>query len=337
MTDTSHPQMAMSLEVREKSAGRNPGLRIVRALRSQPVWIIGFLVTAYFSIQSPFFLTPFNISNILLECALIGFLAVGLTPVIVSGNIDLSVGSVVGLTACLAVGLQEYGLYTAIFAALGAGLLLGAINGLIIEKVGISSFIVTLAAMIGYRGLIYSYTGDNSLSPIDDRLSEFSYLSIGPLTMIPIFFLGSVVIFQIILKLTVLGRNAYAVGGNRHAAENAGVPVTRTIVSVFALSGLMAAVCGIAMAANLSAATPTFGQDYELWAVIAVVLGGARLRGGVGGLIGTLAAVVTLGVVRNGLNLSGVSPFLVPVIMGATLIAVLVADRQLNRNTRGLE
>lgn len=318
------------------TADNNPGTRrgfvtALKVIRQNPVWLIGSVLAIFFSMASPYFLTTFNISNILLESALIGFLAVGMTPVIASANIDLSVGSLVGLTACLAVGLQPFGLSTALIAALAAGLVLGALNGLLVERLGISSFIITLAAMIGYRGLIYAYTGDNSLSPIDDRLTEFSYLSIGPLSMIPIVFLISVVIFQIILKSTIHGRNTLAVGGNRTAAENAGIPVSRTIVLNFALSGLMAAVCGIALAANLSAATPTYGQDYELWAVIAVVLGGTRLRGGIGGLVGTFAAVATLGILRNGLNLTGVSPFLMPVIMGATLIVVLVVDRQMNR------
>ncbi|MGI3899295.1 MAG: ABC transporter permease [Janthinobacterium lividum] len=336
MTDTPHSggiDMNGPAAFPKLGSTRTTAGKIMAAFRRHPVWMVGTALAAFFTMRSPFFFTANNLSNAMLECSLVGFLAVGMTPVLVSGNIDLSVGSIAGLAACLAIGLQPFGLYTALAAGLGAGLALGALNGLAVERTGVNSFIVTLAASIGYRGLIYSYTGDSSLSPTDDRLTDFSYVAIGPVTVIPILFLVSVTIFQVVLKASIHGRNTYAVGGNRAAAENAGVPVRRTIIANFALSGLMAGVCGIAMAANLGAATPTFGQDYELWAVIAVVLGGTRLRGGLGSLLGTLAAVLTLGILRNGLTLLGVSPFVVPMIMGGTLIAVLIADHQISRGT----
>ena len=131
------------------------------------------------------------------------------------------------------------------------------------------------------------------------------------------------------------GRNTYAIGGNRRAAEDAGIPVSKHLVANFALCGLMAALSGVFMAARLNAATPGFGREYELWAVIAVVLGGTSLRGGRGSAIGTFAAVIALAVLQNGLNLIHVSPFYVSAIMGLALIATLIIDRQLNRSSRG--
>lgn len=250
----------------------------------------------------------------------------------ISGNIDLSVGATVGLTACLAVLLQPYGLTVALLAALAAGALCGLLNGLIVEKTGVSSFIVTLATMSGIRGLTFMGIGDVSLSATDDRLNAFSMLALGPVSTVVAIAAVLIAAVGFILRYTIHGRNTFAIGGNRRAAVDAGIAASRHVVGNFVLCGLMAAACGIAMAANLGAASPTFGRDYELLAVTAVVLGGTRLQGGKGGVAGTLGAVVALTILRNGLNLLRVSPFYIPIIVGAVLIAALIIDRKINGN-----
>ena len=181
--------------------------------------------------------------------------------------------------------------------------------------------------MIGVRGLAFLYAGDTSLAAADFTLHDIGAFALGPFSVISLLFLGSVLVFQWVMKRTVHGRNTCAIGGNRIAAVDAGIPVQRHVIVNFVLCGFMAAVAGIAIASDLGAATPSYGKDYELWAVIAVVLGGTSLRGGKGDLLGTLAAVIALSVLRNGLNLVGVSPFFVPVIMGSALILVLLFDR----------
>jgi ribose transport system permease protein len=298
---------------------------------AHPIWLVVVLLICGFSWASPFFLTGVNIGNVLFQCALVGLLAVGLTPIIISGNIDLTVGAVVGFAACVVIMLQPYGLAFAIVATLGVGVLIGLINGLLVEGLGISSFIITLAGMIGLRGLAFLMAGDTSISASDDSLYSLGALALGPISLITAVFLVSVLVFQWMLKRTVHGRYTYAIGGSRSASRDAGVRVSRHIVANFMLSGLMAALSGIAMASNLSTAAPSYGKDYELWAVIAVVLGGTRLRGGTGDAIGTFAAVLALAVLRNGLNLVHVPPFYIPVIMGIALIGALLFDRQLNR------
>jgi ribose transport system permease protein len=295
--------------------------------RVNPIWLLALGLLVYFSVASPYFLLSSNIANILVQTSLLGFLALGLTPVMVSGNIDLTVGAVLGLAACLVISLQPYGLPLAIAGALGAGVLLGVLNGLIIERTGVNSFIVTLGGMIGIRGLAFLYAGDTSLSPVDDQLTELAGFAVGPIGTIVMLFAVAVVGFSYFLKHTPAGRNAYAIGGNRTAARDAGVPIARHIVLNFALSGAMAALCGIAMAGNLGAATPSFGKDYELWAIIAVVLGGTSLRGGTGSVLGTLGAVAALSILRNGLALLNVQPFYEPIIMGLTLVGALVVDK----------
>ena len=302
--------------------------RAALVLRRSPIWVLAVLLFVGFSLASPHFLTPFNLGNIIAQSAMIGFLAVGLTPVLISGNIDLSVGSVLGLSACLVIGLQaDVGLPMAVALTLAAGAGLGLFNGFLVEKIGINSFIVTLAGMIGVRGLAFLYAGDTSLSAVDLTLHDIGAYRIGPFTVIALGFLVSVVLFQWMMKRTIHGRNTYAIGGNRVAAVDAGVPVSRHVMANFVLCGLMASVAGIAMASDLGAATPSYGREYELWAVIAVVLGGTSLRGGRGDLLGTFAAAIALAILINGLNLVGVSPFYVSVILGAALIVVLAVDR----------
>jgi ribose transport system permease protein len=303
---------------------------LVPLLRN-PIWIIALILTVFFASLSSHFLTAFNISNIVFQASLVGFLAIGLTPVVIGGDIDLTIGAVVALSACLAIALQPYGLPLAIGGAMLAGLSLGTLNGVLVERLGVSSFIVTLAGMIGIRGLAFLFIGDTSLPSTDDRFGTLVDSQFGLASSITIVFLLCVVGFRWVLRNTQHGRNTYAIGGNRTAAIDAGIPVSRHVIINFAASGLMAALCGIAMAAHLSAATPSYGTDYELWAVISVVLGGTRLRGGVGGVIGTLIAVLTLAVLQNGLNLIQISPFYIPVIMGFALIAALLVDRQFNR------
>jgi ribose transport system permease protein len=303
-----------------------------RVLKRSPVWLLLALLVVFFSVQSPFFLTVFNLSNVLYQAALIGFIAVGLTPVLINGNVDLSVGAMVALSACLAVGMQEsVGFVPALLVAVLSCTALGLLNGTIAEVTGVNSFIVTLAAMSGIRGLAFLYAGDTSLSAPTMDLMELGMLSVGPLSVTAIVFVALVLVFHVMLTRTAHGRDTYAVGGNRAACENAGVHVQRNVLVNFALSGTMAGVAGVSMAAQLGAATPSYGAEYELWAIIAIVLGGTSLMGGRGTVIGTFGAVLALAVLRNGLNLIQVSGFFVLVILGLTLIVALVLDRHFNR------
>lgn len=305
--------------------------RIFDVVRRNPVWLVLAALIVLFSLQTPFFLTVFNLSNILYQAALIGFLAVGLTPVLINGNVDLSVGAMVALSACLAVGLQSIGFLPALAIAILACTLLGLLNGIIVEFTGVNSFIVTLAAMSGVRGLAFLYAGENSLSSPTTDLIELGMMSVGPISVTALVFVAFVILFQFTLSRTAHGRNTYAIGGNRSACENAGVHVRRNVIVNFAVAGTMAGIAGVSMAAQLGAATPSYGAEYELWAIIAIVLGGTSLQGGRGSVVGTFGAVLALGVLRNGLNLIQVSGFYVLVILGLTLIVALALDRHFNR------
>lgn len=312
-------------------AAMNMLRRAAIALQRHPIWLFLIGCMVFFSWASPWFFTLDNLSNVLVQSAFVGFLAIGMTLIMINGNIDLSVGSILAFCGCLAVGLQEYGLVVAIGSALLAGIGLGLLNGLVMVKTGVHAFIVTLGALIGIRGLVFVYTQEQSLSATSMAYLDFGMLSLGPLNVIAIVFLLSLVAMQWVLSRTRHGREAYAIGGNHTAAVNAGVKVSRHVVLNFAISGFMAALAGITMTTQMGAATPNLGTNYELWTIIAVVLGGTKLQGGTGNLWGTLAGVLTLGVLRNGLNLLHVQPFYELVILGAVLILALFLDKQFNK------
>lgn len=301
-----------------------------------PAPILLLLLFALFSLTSPSFLTSFNLTNVLLHASLIGLIAIGLTPVMINGQIDLTVGSILGFAACIAVGFQgALGLWGALALALASGTLLGLLNGFIIERTGVNAFIVTLAGMIGIRGLAFVVFGDTSVSPPDTQLADIGALKIGPFSLITIIFLVAALIVGAIMRLSIHGRNTYAIGGSRRAASDAGIAVGKHVIANFALCGALAALAGICMAAQLASAVPSYGRDYELWAVIAVVLGGTRMRGGRGTIAGTVVAVIALAILRNGMNLVNVSPFYVPVIIGLTLVGALVLDRKFSSKSGG--
>lgn len=296
----------------------------------QQIWIMLAVISAYLFITEPTFRSIFNVCNILLDCSYIAFLAIGLTPLIISRNIDLAVGSILALSACLVVGLADtLGAMPAIAIALLAGMSVGLLNGLIVEILKLDSFIVTLAAMIGIRGLAFLFAGQDSLSTFNDSLMSLGLMSFGALSVIPIVVIVLAVTTQWALRRTVAGRNIHAIGGNRSAAVNAGIRIERYVIGAFIFSGLMASLAGVAMAANLSAANANFGQSYELWAIAAVVLGGTRLTGGSGSAINSFAAALMLSVLRNGMNLKHVESFYVLVTMGLALILALLIDKYL--------
>lgn len=303
-----------------------------RLVLTQPIWLFVIVITVFFSLASPHFLDVQNFKNILVQTSTIGLIALGMTFVMINGNIDLSVGAVVALSASLAVGLQaDLGIFPAVAIALAAGLGLGFLNGMIVWKTGVDAFIVTLGAMIGVRGLVFVYTQEQSFFSMNFAYADFGMSSVGPLPTLAVIFLAVAALMHWVLSSTIHGRNTYAVGGNREAAINAGIKVGPHMVANFMIVGLLAALSGVTLSTQMGASTPNLGRDFELWTITAVVLGGTKLAGGSGTIIGTLGGVLAIGILRNGMNLMQVPAFYVLVIMGTILIAVLFIDRQMSR------
>lgn len=300
------------------------------------IWVFLVLTLIVFSIASPYFLTVNNFGNILTQGAFIGILAVGMTLVMIDGEIDLSVGAVLALASALAIGLQDHmGVLPAILLALFSGAALGFLNGTLVAYSGMHSFIVTLGALIGIRGLVFVYTGEDALMVQDFSYTELPEIYLGPISLTAMIFFGLALFFQWVLSSTRHGRETYAVGDNIEAAHDAGINVKRHKIINFTLCGTLAAVCGILLSMRLGTAEPNAGRIWELWTIIAVVLGGTRLQGGFGSMWMTIGGVLTLAVLRNGLRQLNTPNYVELMVMGAVLILALALDKLLNRREAG--
>jgi ribose transport system permease protein len=288
--------------------------------------LIGLVIV--FSLLSKQFFTISNMLIVMRQTSIVAFLGVGMTFVILGAGIDLSVGSVLAFSGAVAAGvIQKEGVFLGIFAGLALGVILGAFSGLVIAKLRIPAFIVTLAMMAIARGGTLVYTEGR---PITGLPSSFAFLGRGYIGNIPFPIILTLIIFvlaYIILKLTRFGRYVYATGGNINAARASGIKVDNIIISNFTISGFLSGLTGIVLASRLNSAQPTAGMGYELDAIAAVVLGGTNLFGGEGELWGTLVGAFIMGILNNGLNMLNVSSFYQQVVKGIViLIAVTVAQ-----------
>ncbi|MEZ8006615.1 MAG: ABC transporter permease [Amylibacter sp.] len=300
------------------------------------IWAFLFLVVIFFTFASPYFLSINNLSNVLTQSAFIGILAIGMTLVMINGEIDLSVGAILAVSVALSIGLQNSGLgiWTSVMLALFSGAMLGFLNGSLIALSGINSFIITLGGLIGIRGLVFVYTGGDALIVKDFSYTEYPEIYLGPFSITAIIFLSLIAFFQWFLTSTKHGREAYAIGDNAEAAYDAGILVKRHVVINFTICGFLAAISGILLSMRLGTAEPQAGRIWELWTIIAVVLGGTRLTGGYGSMLKTLGGVLTLAVVQNGLRLMNTPNYVELIVMGAVLILALGLDRLFTSKTR---
>lgn len=300
--------------------------------RKSPIFypLIGFIVIfVAMALANDNFLTASNLSNVLRQVSIIAIIAVGMTCAILTGGIDLSVGPVMALSGTLTAGLMVAGLppELAILAGLAVGALFGAGNGVFVAYAKMPPIIVTLATMGIARGLALIYTGGY---PISDLPQGFSFLGRGEVLglQVPILVMAVVYILAyVLLNKTPIGRYIYAIGGNEEAARLSGVRVARYKLLVYMISGLTAAVAGIVLTSRLMSGQPNAGVGFELDAIAAVVLGGAAIAGGRGAIIGTLIGAMMLGVLNNGLNLMGVSPYIQNIIKGAIILLAIYIGR----------
>ncbi len=290
--------------------------------------MIGFLfIGVVISIITPSFLTPTNLLNILRQSSIVGVMAIGTAFVIIGGGFDISVGSLLALTAAMSLQLQQVmPWYAAIVVVLIVGCLAGLLNGVLTAKVHIVAIITTLGTMTILRGLTYLYTGGY---PISGSSPEFQFIGsgyVGPIPFPIIIFLVMVVFWQYVLRKTTVGRYACAVGGNKEATRLSGVRVDFYHIMTFVIGGLMAAMSGIIYAARLNAATPLAGQGYELDAIASCVIGGTSVSGGEGSIVGILIGVLLLNVVNNMFNLMGIQVYIQYLVKGVIILTVVGFD-----------
>ncbi len=311
-------------------------MKIPERMRSTEFMI--FLAVALecivFALLSPSFRTLNNFVNVTLQIAIYGILAVGMTLVMITGGIDLSVGSMVALVGVSAAILSKQAVLSteimvlvAILAGLAVGMISGAFSGFLIARFGIPAFIVTLAMMTICRGVVFLITGGFTEG---DLPASFGWLGRGHVWILPVPVVIMAVLFgsgHVVLTQTAFGRHVYALGGNEEASRLSGIRTHRVKILVYSLNGLLAGLAGVTLAARLGAGAPNSGLQYELDVIAAVVVGGTSLNGGRGSLPGTLAGTVFIGVLGNGLNLANVDPYTQKVALGIVILTAVWLDR----------
>jgi ribose transport system permease protein len=317
--------------------GRVARARFVSFAQRHGALIALVLVCIFAFARYETFLTQENLFNILRQNSMVGLIALGMTFVILTGGIDLSVGSLYAVASVVAVYLAGYGLVVALVGAIAATTLLGFINGLVISKARIQPFIVTLAMMIAARGLALAVTNEKSVSAGRDAPATFGWLArgyLGPLPVPVVILFVAFILGWVVLNHTRFGRHVYAVGDNEEAARLMGLNAGRVTTSVYALSGALAGLAGVIFASRLGTGQPTAGIGWELDAIAAVVVGGTLLTGGQGGVGPTLVGVLLLGVILNILTQEDISSWWQLVLRGVILLAVVVVQNRLSQKRK---
>ncbi|WP_210619854.1 ABC transporter permease [Mammaliicoccus lentus] len=290
------------------------------------------LLVVVISILNTAFLDLSNLLNLLRQVSINGLIAFGMTFVILTGGIDLSVGSILALSSAFTAILITSGLdpIVALIVGVLGGFLLGVFNGVLVTFGSMAPFIATLATMTIFRGLTLVITDGNPITDLGDSYlfqlfgkGYFFGIPVPAVTMIIVF-----IVLAIILQKTTFGRHTYAIGGNEVASKISGIKVNKVKILIYGISGLMSALAGAILTSRLNSAQPTAGTSYELDAIAAVVLGGTSLTGGKGRIVGTLIGVLIIGVLNNGLNLLGVSSFYQQVVKGIVILIAVLIDRK---------
>lgn len=294
--------------------------------------LIAFIIICtILSVASPNFLNIQNILTILRQISINGILAIGVTYVILTGGIDLSLGSMVALTGVIAATFAHEGSYNAavpICLGMLAGVVFGLINSLVITKGKVAPFIVTLGMMTIARGLALVISRGR---PITNLSKEFKFIGGGDVLGIPVPVLILVlvaIISVIILSNTKIGRYVYAVGGNENAANASGINVNMIKTFVYTVCGALSGLAGVVLASRITAGQPNTGVGYELDAIAAAVIGGTSLLGGIGSIVGTILGALIIGVINNGLDLLNVSSYYQQIIKGIIIICAVLIDRK---------
>lgn len=317
-----------------KDIGKGTGnhVRIGTVLGKYGVYIALLVLFVTLSIASSSFLTVTNLFNILKQNSVYGILAVGMTFVIVTGGIDLSVGAIVAMAACFAASLAQDGTSTPILVAILVGLLIGvacgAFSGFFIAFANIPAFIATLATCTMARGIVYVFTDGRPVTGVSDAYKYIGRASWGVVPVAVILYVVFLLVGTFLLKYTKYGRHVFAIGGNKQAATVSGINVKRVEFLVYVISGFCAAFAGLLLSSRIQTGQPAGGNGYELDAITAAVIGGASLSGGKGSVFGSFIGILVVGILTNGLDLLNVSSYYQQIIKGAIILLAVLADRK---------
>ncbi|WP_248298223.1 ABC transporter permease [Tabrizicola sp. YIM 78059] len=331
--------MELTMQTRTTTAR---GWTATSVIQRYGIFIALLLLCLTLAVINDNFLSTRNLLNVLRQTSINGILAIGMTFVILTRGIDLSVGSVAAFAGVVAASLATtsstgmiagapYPALVAILAGLAAGVACGSVSGSIVARFNVPAFVVTLGMLSAARGLTLLYSGGR---PIPALTEEFRWIGTGSIWGIPVpifLLLGTFAVAHFVLTQTRFGRHVYAVGGNPHAAKVSGLPVRRIRFSVYVIAGALAGLAGMLLAARTGSALPQAGIAYELDAIAAVVIGGTSLAGGVGRVSGTLIGALLIGVMNNGLDLMGVESYYQQVIKGILIVAAVMLDQSKNK------
>jgi inositol transport system permease protein len=322
---------------------RHGGIAIIPLLSRHAPAVCLVLLMIVFAILEPAFLSPLNLFNVMRQISIEGLIAIGMTFVILTAGIDLSVGSVVALAGLVAAMIAKgstassfslsageaagYGWFAAMLGAMGVGLTAGFVQGFAITRLKVPPFVVTLGGLSIFRGLALMISAAGPISGFDAAYRWWGQGRVGTVPVPVIIFLCFALIAFIILRYTRYGRQVYAVGGNREAARLSGVNVPRVLLSVYMIIGFLAGFAGFILSARLNSSEAVAGTGYELNVIAAVVIGGTSLFGGVGTIFGTVIGSILIGVLINGLVLMNVNSYVQQIIIGFILVAVVAFDQ----------
>ena len=308
---------------------------IGKILSKYGVYIAFLILFIILSIASDVFLTVTNITNIFKQISVIGVIAVGMTLVIVTGGIDLSVGAILAFSACLAASLSQEGtaqpLVVALIAGVGVGIASGAFSGVFIALFDVPAFIATLGTMTIVRGIVYVYTNGYPITGVTEAYKFIGRGEIGTIPFPIILYVAIVLIGVFLLHYTKFGRHVFALGGNEKSAIVSGINTKLVKFIVYVISGLTAAIGGILLSSRIQTGAPAGGMGYELDAITAAVVGGASLAGGRGTVLGSVVGMLIIGTLSNGLDLLDVSSYYQQIIKGAIILLAVLSDSRKNR------
>ena len=334
MPDTPFRDLPRS-DVAPDTAARTSILSRAGARLEARMFLLAALVFMVLAFASPYFLTANNRLNVLDQSVVTGIVSIDMTFVILTAGIDLSVGSVLGFSAVLmGLTMPGWGIAAGVAVAIGSGAVIGLFSGLLIARFGLAAFVVTLGVMAIGRSLAYICSGATSISDIPPQLSDLVYTPVLGVPSNVATLLTLYVAAMLYLGFTKGGRTIYAIGSNREAARTAGLNVLGYSILPYVVSGAGSAIAGVLLSAQVLSIDPLAGTALELDAIAAVVIGGASLYGGRGSVLGTLIGVMIMVMIRNGLNLLGVSPFWQGSAIGAIIIAAVLAERLLSGRGR---
>lgn len=310
------------------SSGLWRGVRGLFAFKEAGIFGVFILLCVVLSFASPYFLTVSNVTNVVRQFSMTAIIAVGMTMVIITAGIDLSVGSVLALSGCVAAWLltNGYSIPLAVLAGIGIGTGLGLANGLLIVKVGLAPFIATLGMMSVARGLVLVITKGYPIQPLPSRFLTIAQGYIGPVPIPVIIMAVVLVIGHLFLSRTTTGRYIYCIGSNPTAARLSGINVGKILLLVYTITGFLSGLASIILISRLSSAQSEMGLGWELDVIAAVVIGGTSLAGGEGSVFGSLVGAAMMGVIRNALILLHVSVYWQTVVIGLVIVAAVSLD-----------